>query len=115
MRGPAELRLTVVKVGFTQDELADLDQRRGHYGRAAFLRAAGLDLKLVAAPTPATVTTWADSARVQACFTQINDIAYLLNTTRQNAGEGAAAAELLNRSAEVLTAFKEFRQAVFGG
>lgn len=113
---PAEqLRLVVVKVGFTQDELTSLDTRRGHYGRAAFLRAAGLDIKLWAAPNAAAVTTWAESARIQSCFTQINDIAYSLNETRQALGVDSAAAELLARSSEILEAFKEFRSEILGG
>jgi hypothetical protein len=111
----SDLRLTTVKVGFTQDELAHLDTRRGHYGRAAFLRAAGLDIKLMATPSPAAVTTWAESARIQACFTQINDIAYSLNNTRQVDGVESAAAELLARSSEILEAFKEFRAEILGG
>ncbi|MCY1167895.1 hypothetical protein D9M73_78710 [compost metagenome] len=111
----SQLRLSIVKVGFTPDELASLDTRRGHYGRAAFLRAAGLDIKLMAAPSAAAVTTWAESARVQACFTQINDIAFSLNNTRQAAGVDSAAAELLSRSAEILSAFKTFRAEILGG
>lgn len=109
------LRLTTVKVGFTQDELASLDIRRGHYSRAAFLRAAGLDITLKAAPSAAAVTTWAESARVQACFTQINDIAYSLNETRQVHGADSAAKQLLTRSAEILEAFKKFRSEILDG
>lgn len=61
------------------------------------------------------LTTWQESARVQACFTQINDIAYLLNSVRKNEAEEAAAAELLARSSEILAAFKEFRATILPG
>ena len=115
--GPAikpadQLKLVTVKVGFDQAEAADLDARRGHYSRAAFLRAAGLGVQLQAAFDARLLTTWQESARVQACFTQINNIAYSLNSSQKHTGEEAAAAELLARSAEILAAFKEFRAAI---
>lgn len=112
---PSQLKLVTVKVGFDQAQAAELDARRGHYSRAEFLRAAGLDIKLMAAPSSAAVTTWAESARIQACFTQINAIAYSLNNIRQADGVESAAAELLVRSSEILEAFKEFRAEILGG
>jgi hypothetical protein len=111
-RPPQDLRLAVVKVAFSPAELSKLDLEKGHHSRAAFLRAAGLDQKLCAALPVAIATTWAESARVQSCFTQINDIAYSLNQIRQNDGEAAAAAKMLAESASILTAFKEFRASV---
>ena len=115
--GPAinpadQLKLVVVKVGFDQAEAADLDARRGHHTRAAFLRAAGLGFQLQATFDPKLLTTWQESARVQACFTQINDIAYSLNLVRKNQGEEAAAAELLARSSEILAAFKKIHAVI---
>lgn len=115
--GPAQksahqLKLVVVKVGFDQAEVADLDARRGHHTRAAFLRAAGLGTQLQAPFDAKLLTTWQESARVQACFTQINNIAYSLNSTQKGLGSDAAATELLARSGEVLAAFKEFRAAI---
>lgn len=112
---PADLKLVVVKVGFDQAEAAGLDQRRGHYSRASFLRAAGLGANLTAAFDPKLLTTWQESARVQACFTQINDIAYSLNSIRKGSGDGAAADELLSRSSEILSAFKDFRVEIMPG
>ena len=107
-----QLKLVTVKVGFDQAEVADLDCRRGHHTRAAFLRAAGLGVQLQAAFDAKLLTTWQESARVQSCFSQINDIAYSLNSTRKNAGVDAAAVELLARSAEILAAFKTFRAEI---
>lgn len=109
------LKLFIVKVGFNQAELAELDARRGHHTRAAFLRAAGLGSKLFAAFDAKLLTTWQESARVQACFTQINDIAYSLNSIRKSEGADAAAAELLARSSEILAAFKAFRAEILPG
>jgi hypothetical protein len=113
-RPPQDLRLAVVKVAFSPAELQKLDSEKGHYTRAAFLRAAGLDQKLHAALPVEIATTWAESARVQACFTQINNIAYSLNQVRQNEGEAAGAAKMLAESTSILVAFKEFRAVVLG-
>lgn len=112
---PNQLKLVTVKVGFDQAESTDLDRRRGHYSRAAFLRAAGLNHQLQAAFDARLLTTWQESARVQACFSQINNIAYSLNSSQKHTGEEAAAAELLARSAEILAAFKEFRAQIMPG
>ncbi len=113
---PAEqLKLIVVKVGFDRAEAAQLDARRGHYGRAAFLRGAGLGTQLQAAFDAKLLTTWQESARVQACFTQINHIAYSLNSTQKSRGIDAAAAELFARSEEILSAFKKFRAEILPG
>ena len=71
-----------------------------------------LGARLVAAFDSKLLITWQESARVQACFTQINNIAYSLNAIQKNAGEEAAARELLARSSEILAAFKEFRTQI---
>jgi hypothetical protein len=107
--------MNITKVAFNGGELLILDDARGHYSRAAFLRAAGLNQKLHAALPAEVVTTWGQSARVQSCFTQINDIAYPLNQVAKNDGELAAAAKMLAESASILAAFKEFRAVVLGG
>ena len=118
--GPAqkpvgELRLLTVKVGLTNDESAQLDARRGHYSRSEFVRAAALGSQLLAAPLPAAVKTWADSARIQACLTQINAHAEALNSTKKDAGDQAAARKMLSESAQILANFKEFRLAILAG
>ena len=106
---PDQLRLARVRVHFSQLELADLDSRRGHYSRADFLRSTGLGTQLKSAPLPAAVRTWADSARIQSCLTQINSHANTLNSIRLEDGQEQAALELLNRSKEILAEFKSFR------
>lgn len=111
----SQLRLTVVKVGFTPAELVVLDGKRGHYSRAAFLRAAGMEAELRAAPGETLAMTIEKSARVQSCFHHINDHAKALNTRALEHGPEAAALELLNRSGAILRDFIEFRLAVFGG
>lgn len=90
-------------------ELADLDAHRGHYSRPEFIRSAALGLQLKAAPLPAAIRTWADSARIQSCLTQINSHASILNSIRLEDGQEQAALELLGRSKEVLNEFKAFR------
>lgn len=104
-----------VKVGLTNDESDRLDQRRGHYSRSEFTRAAALGSQLLAAPLPAAVATWADSARIQSCLTQINIHAESLNSLKKDAGEQAAARQLLTESAQILADFKEFRIAILAG
>lgn len=106
---PERLRLARVRVHFSQQELADLDSRRGHYSRADFLRATGLGTQLKSAPLPLAVRTWSDSARIQSCLTQINSHASTLNSIRLEDGQEQAALELLNRSKEILAEFKAFR------
>lgn len=111
----SQLRLACVKVGFTQAELAALDEQRGHYSRAEFLRAAGLGAKLQAAPGAELAATWQSTARLQSSFHHVNKHAKELNTIAVNAGSEAAARELLDRSGEILADFVEFRINVFGG
>lgn len=106
---PEQLRLARVRVHFSQQELADLDCRRGHYSRADFLRSTGLGTQLKSAPLPLAVRTWADSARIQSCLTQINQHSTALNSIRLEDGKEKAALELLNRSKEILDEFKAFR------
>jgi hypothetical protein len=113
--GPSQLRLTTVKVGFTQAELAALDAHRGHYGRAEFMRSAALDARLQEAPGAELATTWSESARLQSSFHHINKHAKELNTIAQRDGSEAAARELLARAGQILEDFTEFRVAVFGG
>jgi hypothetical protein len=108
------LRLNTVKVGHTQAELAALDTNRGHYGRAEFLRAAGQEAVLQAAPGEVLAQTLSTTARIQSCFFHINDHATVLNTIRLSDGPEAAARELLARSGQILKDFTEFRAAVFG-
>lgn len=109
------LRLNTVKVGHTQAELAVLDKNRGHYGRAEFLRAAGQEAQLQAAPGAELSTSWSESARIQSSFHHINKHALELNTIALHDGPEAAARELLARASQILADFTEFRIAVFGG
>ena len=118
--GPAQkqvdqLRLVTVKIGFTHVETSQLDTLRGHYSRAEFARPATLGNDLLAAPLPAAVATWADSARIQSCLSQINGHAQALNSLSLVAGEQAAARQVLLESAQILASFKEFRIAILAG
>ena len=117
--GPAplpadQLKLVSVKVGFSQAQLAELDENRGHYPRAAYLRSAGLKEKLRPLPAPEFVSNWAESARVQSCFHHINDHAEHLNSLRLASGEDAAARELQAGTSQIYSDFKEFRAEIFG-
>lgn len=105
-----DLKSHVVKVCLAPAELADLDTRRGHHSRAAFCRAAALSLDL--GPLPDAVRTWAHSARIQSCLTQINNHASSLNGLALAAGQAVAARQLLAESTKILEDFKEFRHTV---
>lgn len=96
-------------------EMTLLDVLRGHYERSAFMRAAALNQPLPKKPDPAAVTTWAETAPVQSCFTQLNDITQPLNTIRLEQGEEAAARELLRQAPEILSLFKKFRSEILSG
>ena len=109
-----QLRLTVVKVGFKPAELVALDDRRQHYSRAAFLRAAGMEAELRAAPGEALAMTIEKTARVQSCFHHINEHAKVLNTLALEHSPKAAALELLHLSGDIKRDFIEFRLTVFG-
>ena len=110
----SELRLGVVKVSLNKSEMTLLDSLRQHYERAAYMRAAALNQPLPKLPDPAAVTTWAESSRVQSCFTQLNEITKPLNTIRLEKGEEAAARELLRQAPEILALFKKFRMEILG-
>jgi hypothetical protein len=109
------LRLGTVKVSLNVTEMTLLDELRGHYERSAFMRAAALNQPLPKKPDPLAVTTWAESARIQACFTQLNELAHPLNTIRLEQGEEAAARELLRQAPLILSLFKKFRSEILGG
>lgn len=114
MTPTSELRLVVTKVSWNAAELVVLDANRGHYGRAEFLRAAGLSKSLQAAPGEVLAQTLSTTARVQSCFHHINDIASVLNITRLNEGEEAAARQLLSMCSRMKEDFIKFRVNVFG-
>lgn len=114
-KSTSELRLGVVKVSLNLSEMTLLDSLRQHYERAAYMRAAALNQPLPKLPNPAAVTTWAESSRVQSCFTQLNEITRPLNTIRLEQGEEVAARELLRQAPIILSLFKKFRSEILGG
>jgi hypothetical protein len=103
------LRTSRLKVSFSLAELSELDQRRGHHSRAAWCRAAALGAQLAAAPTPAWATTWAESARLASCLTQLNEHASSLNSIRLAEGQAAAAASLAAELEQTRQLLAEFR------
>ena len=115
--GPAprplvELRTVVVTVKITIAEAALLDEKRGHHGRAAWLRAAGLDLVLTPTPTKRWQSTWEESARLAACLTQINNLAVKLNAKNLTDGEVAAAEILRSEISQTRELLAEFRASI---
>jgi hypothetical protein len=106
------LRTIVVTVKLTVGEAALLDSKRGHHGRAAWLRAAGLDMVLVAPLPTKWQTTWEESARLASCLTQINNLAARINVTLLASGEAAAVRILLTELTQTRELLAEFRASI---
>lgn len=105
----ADLRLVVVTVKLTATETAELDQKRGHHGRAAWLRSAGLD-RVLTSPLPLNwQTTWDSSARMASVCTQLNSLAATANGLALADSEAAAAKFLLADLKETRALLAEFR------
>jgi hypothetical protein len=99
----SDLRLATVTTKFNQAEIANLDRRRGHYPRPAFLRAAGLGTQFVAPlpkaslPTASTeaslrlAKSWRHVQKTKGNLAQLNQHLIQLNQARLDAGPAAAA------------------------
>lgn len=111
----AFLRTVVITVKLTVTEAAQLDQKRGHHGRAAWLRAAGLDMVLVAPLPTKWQTTWEESARLASCLTQINNLATRINGALLTVGESAAVQILLSELHQTRELLAEFRASISQG
>ena len=115
--GPApkpleQLRTVVVTTKLTIAEADLLDQKRGHHGRSAWLRAAGLDMVLVAPLPTKWQTTWEESARLASCLTQINNLAQRINIELLASGEAAAVRILLSELQQTRELLAEFRASI---
>jgi hypothetical protein len=105
----ADLRLVVVTVKLTVTEAAELDQKRGYHGRAAWLRSAGLE-HVSTSPLPKNwQTTWDSSARMASVCTQLNTLAAVANGLALTDSEAAAAKFLLSDLKETRGLLAEFR------
>jgi hypothetical protein len=105
----ADLRLVVVTVKLSAAEAAQLDQKRGFHGRAAWLRGAGLD-RVLTSPLPSNwQTTWDSSARMASVCTQLNSLAAVANGLALAESEAAAARFLLADLKETRALLAEFR------
>lgn len=116
-RGPQprqliDLRLFGVKVFFTHGELADLDSRRRAWPRGEFIRKAALGAELAAPLTNEYITTFQQSARIQADLTQLNQHVRSLNELRLVGGELAAAQALAKQVPEISYLLAEFRASL---
>lgn len=108
----AFLRTVVVTVKLTLGEAAQLDEKRGRHGRSAWLRAAGLDMVLIAPLPTKWQTTWEESARLASCLTQINNLAARINGAILAAGEAAAVQILLSELQQTRELLAEFRASI---
>lgn len=109
------LRTVVVTVKLTLAEAEMLDQKRGHYTRSAWLRAAGLDMVLSPPLSNQWQTTWVESARIASCLTQINNLAQRINSSLMSEGEAAAVHLLLSELTETRDLLAEFRACISVG
>ncbi len=111
-RALAFIRTVVVTVKLTLGEAAQLDEKRGHHGRASWLRAAGLDLVLMPPLPTKWQTTWEESARLASCLTQINNLAQRINIELLASGEAAAVRILLTELTQTRELLAEFRASI---
>lgn len=116
-RGPRprelkDLRMFSVKVFFTSAELFDVDSRRRAWPRGVFIRNAALDAELAAPLSSEYITTFQQSARIQADLTQLNQHVRALNEVRLVGGELAAAQILALQLPEVSYLLAEFRASL---
>jgi hypothetical protein len=116
-RGPQprqlkDLRLFGVKVFFTSTELFDVDSRRREWPRGVFIRNAALGAELAAPLSNEYITTFQQSARIQADLTQLNQHVRALNELRLLAGELAAAQALAKQVPQVSYLLAEFRASL---
>lgn len=109
------LRTVVVTVKLTLIEAALLDEKRGHHGRSAWLRAAGLEMVLVAPLSTKWQSTWEESARLASCLTQINNLATRINGALLSDGEAAAVKILLSELTQTRELLAEFRASISQG
>ena len=111
-RALAFLRTVVVTVKLTISEAAQLDLKRGHHSRSAWMRAAALDMVLAAPLTTKWQTTWEESARLASCLTQINNLAARINCELLGAGEASAVQILLSELQQTRELLAEFRASI---
>lgn len=67
-----EIRTTRVTIWLSPDETQTIDLKRGHYSRASYLRAAGLDKEIARAPAPICREQWADLGHVRGSLTGVH-------------------------------------------
>ncbi len=106
------LRTIVVTVKLTIGEAAQLDEKRGHHGRSTWMRAAALDMVLIAPLSSEWQTTWSESARLAACLTQINNLAQRINTSILADGEAIAIRLLISEVQQTRHLLAEFRASI---
>lgn len=66
-----ETRGTRVTIWLNAGETETIDRKRGHYNRASYLRAAGLDKEIQRAPEPVNREQWADLGHVKGNLAQL--------------------------------------------
>jgi hypothetical protein len=112
----SELRLVRVSSFYSNAELSQLDKNRRFLGRAEFQRSCCLGIELPAVLPSEWHTTFAETARTRANFTQIadfvNKFARVLNTLLETEGEHAACEFFVKNLGGATKALDEFRSGL---
>lgn len=107
----AEIRSTRVTIWLNQTETERIDQKRGHYNRASYLRAAGLDREIARAPDPVCREQWAELGPIKGNVAQI--LKHLNLAAHINGADGGAR-ESLAKIEEINSMLDELRTWLAG-
>lgn len=107
----AEIRATRVTIWLNVRETETIDLKRGHYNRASFLRAAGLDRELVRAPDPVCREQWGELGHFKGNLAQL---VKHLNLAAHMEGLDRGAREALNKIDEINPMLDELRAWLAG-
>lgn len=106
-----EIRTVRVTTWLSAAEAQTIDQKRGHYNRASFLRAAGLDRPLSRPPDPVSREQWADLGPVANNLSQL--VRHLNFAAHQDGPAGDVKATLL-AAADAKILVQELRAWLMG-
>lgn len=107
----SEIRTIRVTTWLSPVEADVIDRKRGHYNRASYLRAAGLDRELTRAPDPVCREQWAELGHIKGNLAQN---AKHLNLAAHLEGPEGGARAALDKSDEINTMLDQLRAWLSG-
>lgn len=107
----SQLRTTRVTTWFNRPETQQIDQKRGHYGRAEYLRATALDKELARAPDPVCRDQWAELGHIKSNVAQLLK---QLNFAAHANGSDGGAREAINKIGDINSMLDDLRTWLAG-